>query len=357
MKILFVCSARSWGGNEKWSSMAMAELQKQGHVVHIMLRNPVLSKRFGKSIPWHFAPFITPFDPISFLLGLILLLWYRPDAIISTKKAEYFTFGVLSRILKIRHILRLGIVRDLDSGWKRFIYTRLNEGIIVNARRTKDNFEKYDFVDQEKIKLIYNGIPESGISEKMTTHNKSSDDLFRIVSVGTLTPRKGFHILIEALSLLSQDLQDKIRLSIVGSGIMRKELETLIKDKNLNDSVILEGYQKDPSPFLRESDLFALISENEGISNALLEAMIMGLPVITTVSGGTAEFMTDKQNGCLVERNAPEIALRLKEILSDEGSLKIMGLAGQDRVREFFSLQKMGQEVASFLNPAEQENS
>lgn len=335
----------------------MAELQRQGHSVHIMLRNPVLSKRFGKSIPWHFAPFITPFDPISFLLGLILLLWYRPDAVISTKKAEYFTFGLLTRIFKIRHILRLGIVRDLDSGWRRFVYTQLNEGIIVNARRTKVNFEKYDFVDQKKIRLIYNGIPESSISEKTETRPKNSDDLFRIVSVGTLTPRKGFHILIEALSLLSKELQKKIQLTIVGNGIMKKELETLIKEKGLGESVFLAGYLKDPSPVLKESDLFALVSENEGISNALLEAMIMGLPVITTVSGGTAEFMTDRQNGCLVKRDAPEIADRLKEILGDETALTTVGLAGQKTVREFFSLERMGRELASFLNPEEQDNS
>ncbi len=353
MKILFVCSARSWGGNEKWSSMAMGELQKQGHQVRIMLRNPFLSKRFGKAVPWHFAPFITPFDPLSFLFGCILLAWYRPDAVISTKKAEYFIFGVLTRLFRIRHILRLGIVRDLDTPWKRFVYTRLNEGIIVNARRTKENFLKYDFVDQEKIRLIYNGIPENQREDPagVKSHNVlSSEPVFRIVSVGTLTPRKGFHILIGALAALEQDLREKVRLTIVGSGLMKKELEDLIREKKLEGSVILAGYQKDPGPFLKEADLFALVSENEGISNALLEAMILGLPVLTTPSGGTAEFMENNRNGLLVDREVSAVSSRLEEILNDPGKLQNIGLEGRNTVKEFFSLEKMGREVARFLS-------
>ena len=348
MKILFVCSARSWGGNEKWSSMAMGELQRQGHSVHIMLRNPLLSKRFGKAVPWHFAPFLTAFDPFSFLLGLLLMIRYRPDAVISTKKAEYFTFGLLTRLFRVRHILRLGIVRDLDTRWKRFVYTRLNEGIIVNAKRTKVNFEKYEFVDLEKIRLIYNGIPESSTAETVDKSSSEEKD-FRIVSVGTLTPRKGFHILIEAIHKLPEELRRTTRLTVVGSGIMKKELESLIRDKGLEESVTLAGYQRDPSSFLRESDLFALISENEGISNALLEAMIMGLPVLTTPSGGTAEFMVDGENGCLVERETEAVAARLESILQNRDDLKTVGKAGQARVREFFSLEKMGREVAAFL--------
>jgi len=347
MNILFVCSARKWGGNEKWSSMAMAELKKQGHTVHIMLRNPFLSPRFGKDIPWHFAPFITPFDPLSFLLGALLLRRFRPDAVISTKKAEYFTFGVLCRLRKIRHILRLGIVRDIDSSWKKLVYTKLNDGIIVNASRTKKNFLKYDFVDQEKIRLIYNGIPESG--QPAEERPSSKEDSLRLISVGTLTPRKGFHILIEALTLVPEEIRQRLSLTIVGNGLMKKELDSLIREKELTDRVHLAGYHSDPSVLLKESDMFVLASENEGISNALLEAMILGLPVLTTPSGGTAEFMEDNANGYLVDRDAEAIAQRLTELVKQKEKTAAVGLAGRETVKTFFSLERMGKEVESFL--------
>jgi len=328
--------------------MAISELQKQGHSVRILLRNPFLARRFGRTLPWTFTPFITPFDPISFIVSAVLLLIYRPDAVVSTKKSEYFILGVLTRIFGIRHILRLGIVRDLDSPWKRFVYTRLNEGIIVNARRTKENFLKYDFVDQDRIKLIYNGIPpipgEPGPSPE--------DGVFRIVSVGTLTPRKGFHLLIEALSLLDENVRTGISLTILGSGMQKAELQKQIKEGHLEDQVELAGFQSDPVPFLRQADLFALVSENEGISNALLEAMMLGLPVLTTPSGGTAEFMTDGENGYLTERTAEDIASRLASLMEHRQTLPETGRRGKARVSEFFSLEKMGRELEAFLKPA-----
>ncbi|RDG30789.1 glycosyltransferase [Oceanispirochaeta sp. M1] len=343
LKILFVCSAREWGGNEKWSTMAMNELEKQGHSVSILLRNPLLGKKFGK--PWLFAPFITAFDPFTFLITFFILLFKRPDAIVSTKKAEYFVLGVLSRLFRIRHILRLGIVRDLDSGWRRFVYTRLNEGIIVNAKRTKDNFLKYDFVDQDRIKLIYNGIPEI----KTGSVPERKDSRLNIVSVGTLTPRKGFHLLFDALASLPEDVRKGIRLTIVGSGLMKAELNKQIKDLKLEDSVDMAGFQSDPVPFLQTADIFALVSENEGISNALLEGMMLGLPVLTTLSGGTEEFLVDNKNGFAVEREAVAIARRMEELYGRRAELPAIGAAGTETVKEFFSLSRMGREVEAFL--------
>ena len=351
MKILFVCSARTWGGNEKWSSMAMEELRNQGHSVSILLRNPFLAKKFsrGGKLPWIFAPFITAFDPFSFLIAFLTLLIKRPDAVVSTKRAEYFILGVMTRLFRIRHILRLGIVRDLDTGWKRFVYTRLNEGIIVNARRTKDNFEKYDFVDQKKIRLIYNGIPEL----KRQDVPARQDDLFRIVSVGTLTPRKGFHILIDAISRLEEPQRSRVHLTVVGAGLMKGELQKQIRELHLEEQVELAGFHSDPVPFLLSSDLFALVSENEGISNALLEAMMLGIPSLTTASGGTAEFMRDGENGYLVERSAEDVAERLAVLLGVQKSMDALGRAGCEAVKEFFSLERMGREVEAFLKSGE----
>ncbi|MDC7241038.1 MAG: glycosyltransferase [Spirochaetales bacterium] len=343
MKILFVCSARAWGGNEKWSTMAMRELEKQGHSVRLLLRNPLLGKRFGQK--WFFAPFVTAFDPFTFLISFFILLFWRPDAVVSTKRAEYFILGCLTRIFKIRHILRLGIVRDLDTRWKRFVYTRLNEGIIVNARRTKDNFKKYDFVDPDRIRLIYNGIPEMDVPAA----EERTDKRFRIVSVGILSPRKGFHLLIEALNALPEEIRRDTALTIVGNGLMKGELQKLIKDLDLEESVEMAGYQSNPVPFLQKSDLFALISENEGISNALLEAMMLGMPVLTTFSGGTEEFLKDGENGYAVNRDVQALTKRIEELHRRRSELPDAGRAGQETVKEFFSLSRMGEEVASFL--------
>ena len=67
--------------------------------------------------------------------------------------------GILSRLLGIRHLIRLGIVRPIDSRYKEWVYGRLNDGIIVNASRTRDVLAESPAIEAKKVRLIYNGIP------------------------------------------------------------------------------------------------------------------------------------------------------------------------------------------------------
>jgi glycosyltransferase involved in cell wall biosynthesis len=343
MRILFVCSAKTWGGNEKWTAMAMKHLSTQ-HEVYFFGRNKALSDSFGEATAKGFAPMLSNWDAYSFAIARRFLIKHRIDCVVSTKKKEYFIFGVLSRMLGIRHIIRLGIVRNMSRPvWHHLVYGRLNDGIIVNAQRIKDNLRKYNSMKNKKIYVLYNAIP--GLLKIEETMPEGSG-AFHIVGTGMLTRRKGFAILIEALARLSAADRQNLKVTIVGEGRERKNLKRLITWRKLDGIITLAGFQPDPLAYLKQASLFVLLSENEGISNALIEAMAAGVPVLTTDSGGTKEFVEDGTSGFIVPRDIAAVHAKLERILSmPKDELTAIGREGKQAVVQVFDEKKFDQQV------------
>ncbi|MDL1964023.1 MAG: glycosyltransferase family 4 protein, partial [Deltaproteobacteria bacterium] len=112
---------------------------------------------------------------------------------------------------------------------------------------------------------------------------------------------KGIRFLIEAVGRLKND---PVELTLIGDGNCEEELKELAKDLGVSDRVMFKGYVNHDSigEIYRKSDLFVLPSQNEGMSNALLEAMASGLSVIVTDTGGTTELLDG--NGVVVPKGA-----------------------------------------------------
>lgn len=347
MNILFVCSAKSWGGNEKWSTMAIKTLSEE-HNLFFFGRKAKLGNRFAEGFPQGFAPMFANWDLFSFFIAFRFLKKHKIDLIVSTKKKEYFIFGLLSRILKIKHLIRLGIVRDMNRPlWHNLIYNKLNDGIIANAHRIELNLKRFSFMKNKPVHVIYNAIP--GLNKLIQIPLKPSGK-FHIVSTGMLTRRKGFHILIDAIAQLSSAQQKEITLTIVGEGRDEEELKNQVKKYNLEKKITFAGFQKDPIHLLSKANLFVLLSENEGISNALLEAMALGIPVLTTNSGGTSEFIDNKVNGVIVERNPNTVSAEMSDLLSKKEQLSTMGSKGKETVKQLFSENRFKKEMLQIVD-------
>ncbi|MDI3521205.1 MAG: hypothetical protein PWQ17_538 [Anaerophaga sp.] len=346
MRILFICSAKVWGGNEKWVSLAMQGLKKR-HQVFFMGRMPEFQSRFGDNIPSFRAPFRSVFDFKTSKMIANILSENNIDVVLSTKKKEYFLAGLATKRTGTKHILRLGITRKMTIPlWHRIVYKHLNDGIVVNAKRTKEQLYQYSWMRAHPVKVIYNGMPDFSCNH----HGFDDTGVFRIVSVGMLTRRKGHHLLIKAVSLLPHSLKAKIRVHIIGMGREEQKLKELVRRKHLETVVHFEGFCR-PEEFLSKARLFCLLSEKEGISNALLEAMSCGVPALTTEVGGAGEFVVDGENGFMVERDASEVAKRLKQIISlPDDRLSSIGEKGANTVRRLFNMDTMVKELESFLH-------
>jgi glycosyltransferase involved in cell wall biosynthesis len=346
MRILFVCSAKVWGGNEKWTSIAMKELNKK-HKVFLCYRRKELGDKFGKNIHKFTAPFFNILDPITYIKLSKFIQNNKIDIVISTKKKEYFICGILAKLFQIKNVLRLGIVREMNFPiWHKLVYNILCDGIIVNANKIKQNLTKYKFLDLNKVKVIYNGVE---LKNKIKVPAKISNE-FSISSVGMLTKRKGFHFLIEAISRLPKFIQENVRLNIIGSGKYEKNLKQQVESLNITRNVKFWGFKENPLKIVAETDLFVLLSANEGISNALIEAMLIEKPVLTTNVGGAGEFIKNRENGFLTHSTNPvEIAKLLAEIIQNQNKLSEIGKAGCTTVKNLFSPENMRCQLEKFL--------
>ncbi|GBE02658.1 N-acetylgalactosamine-N, N'-diacetylbacillosaminyl-diphospho-undecaprenol4-alpha-N-acetylgalactosaminyltransferase [bacterium BMS3Abin08] len=138
-----------------------------------------------------------------------------------------------------------------------------------------------------------------------------------IVTVGRLVYQKGFDILLKAFHMMRGQVRS--RLLIIGDGAEREGLVNLAKQLNISKDTIFAGYKSNPYRYMRESTVFCSASRYEGFSIVILEAMVLGLPVIATdCPSGPAEILDSGRHGILVPPEDPEaIADKLLRVLPD----------------------------------------
>jgi sugar transferase (PEP-CTERM/EpsH1 system associated) len=159
-------------------------------------------------------------------------------------------------------------------------------------------------------------------------------------TVGRLDPVKDQAGLIRAFALATRERP--ALLVIAGEGPCRAELETLTRSLGLEERVRLLGERDDVPTLLQALDCFVLPSLGEGISNAILEAMAAGLPVIATLVGGNGELVQGGVTGTLVEpRDAEALAGALAAYFRDPDLARAHGAAGRLRAEREFSLERM----------------
>ncbi len=200
-------------------------------------------------------------------------------------------------------------VKDGRSGLVRLAVNLLYpeaSGIVFQTERAKRYFKK-----QIADKGIIIGNPIR-VSEYAAEKKEN-----KIVSAGRLMTQKNYRMLINAFAKVHMDFPD-CKLFIYGEGNLRGELEQQIENCGLTEYVVLPGNVPDVHAHIADAKLFVLSSHYEGLSNALLEAMTMGLPVISTDCAGSDEVIRNGENGLLVPVGDEDaMTAAIKKLLCD----------------------------------------
>jgi sugar transferase (PEP-CTERM/EpsH1 system associated) len=206
-------------------------------------------------------------------------------------------------------------------------------------------------VPADKITQIYNGVdlnrfkPEHKKTRELLPIEFRLPHLKIIGTVGRLDPVKNQITLIDAFIHLlntAPEVKNKVRLVLVGAGIMQEKLLKLVQEAGLTPWVWFAGERSDVAELMATLDIFVLPSINEGISNTILEAMATGLPVIASKVGGNPELVVDNETGFLVPKQDPSaIAHAIKHYLDNPELMTTHGQAGRSRCESMFSLQRM----------------
>lgn len=224
------------------------------------------------------------------------------------------------------------------------LLARFSDAIICNTRyAARALVEKYAF-DPQKVFTVHNGIRPYGqsCSEPLFENDLNSCDGL-IGTVGRLFPQKDHRLFLDVARLVLQRCPDKtIRFLLIGDGPLRDELILYARSLGIERNVIFAGERTDVPELLRCMDVFVMTSEYEGLSNAIMEAMLAGLPVVATDVGGNRELIENGRTGFLcAERNAEELAGRVIALFNDEKTASKIGSAGKQRILSDFSMTKM----------------
>ena len=331
MKIIFCTPHLATGGSERVMSLLANKFVQEGHSVEIiLLSSNKCSYYLNEKIVTTYAG---SNDNTTILKRMFWLRAYvkkkSPDLTIAFLEKAY-CFTLLSLLgLNVRVI-----ASERNDPSSSLIYWRVLKWfllpqathLVVQTQKIKDYFPTKI---QQKTSIIFNPVTDKVFNLSVTEKNKI------IVAVGRLYPQKNHKLLIEAFSKIHKKHQD-YNLYIFGDGPLKQPLTELIHDLNLEGRCFLKGRTEGIVEEMNRAELFCLSSDFEGMSNALIEAVCIGLPIVTTNVSGTEIFLENEKNALIVNiGDTQAFAMAMDRLLSDEKLKKNMSEANKAKANIF----------------------
>jgi len=363
--ILFVTSSLDVGGTERQLALISTALRARGWSISVfstggegrfaeVLRRdrisvivPPRSGRRGLGILLGGRAFRLPLA----VFHLFRVLWTGQFAIVHFFLPEaYITGAPLAYLLRTRLLVMSR--RSLNNYQQNvplggFIERRLHSlmaAVLANSRSVAKQLEG-EGVAARRIGLIYNGVGETGRAcvgrAQLRAVLGLEEAALVLVIIANLIPYKGHLDLIQALGRIAGRMPPSWQLLVVGrdegvGAAIRSRAEAL----GLSPHVSLLGVRSDIPDLLNASDIGVLASHQEGFSNAIIEGMQAGLPMIVTDVGGNAEAVVDGETGIVVAPRDPDALADAILRLACDGELRQRyGEAGRRRVEAHFSLE------------------
>lgn len=204
-------------------------------------------------------------------------------------------------------------IKKANAGFKfmlaNFMYGKA-DAIVFQSERVKNYFSR---IVKSKSTIVLNPV--------VVGCEVSNKNEHKIVNSGRLVPQKNQKMLIEAFSEFYKE-HSEYSLYIYGEGVLRNELETIIYELGLSNCVFLPGNVANIHEKIADSEFFVLSSDFEGLSNSLLECMMMGVPCISTNCAGSDEIINNNQNGIIVPVGNKKLLTEAMKTLANDAKLR-----------------------------------
>jgi UDP-glucose:(heptosyl)LPS alpha-1,3-glucosyltransferase len=338
MKIALVRKAYTpYGGAERYLSQMIERLCDRGHEVHVFARrwDSTTAKAGAKAEMYHPVPVI----PIPSFLETLSFVYFSRRLL---RKEKFDIIHSFERTL-YQDIYRAGdgchrewlLRRKRIDPWLKRLTQPLNplhctllalekrlfqssrlKKIVANSRTGKEEIIRHYGVPGEKIEVIYNGVDLEAFHPRNVALFRRA--LRRELKIPVETPvvlflgsgyrRKGLDSLIASMPRIKKEVRQAV-LVVAGKGEVQRYRE-MAKGMGLERNILFLGPTQRAKELYAASDLFALPTIYDPFSNACLEAMATGIPVLTSRANGVSELILDRQNGFLIQdpQDAEEIA-------------------------------------------------
>jgi len=273
-------------------------------------------------------------DEVNAKAGLAAAIVGVPRIVLSTRSVAPYHFGLFQPFMReaYRALARLPQVT-----------------ILSNSDAGARDYERWLRLPAGTIKTIHNGFDFSVLSVDRDLERRRAyrerlglpDDCLVVGTVIRFSEEKRPIFWLETARHVASRNRS-VRFLMVGDGPQRDEVARLATEHGISDRVVLPGRETKPLDAIASMDLFLLTSRQEGFPNVLIEAQAMGVPVVSSDSGGARETFVDGRTGWLIARDTPEEAAALVErALADRGALSAAGAAGAHHVRSTFDAASM----------------
>ena len=358
MNILFLNSIHEgiWGGGEKWMITTAKGLRDKNHTIWIGGRPD--SKFLVKAADLGFSTFPLKIGSDFSIPAILRLAKFfsgnKIDFVLVNFTKEAKLAGLAAKISGNPLVVPMHGLPILTDKWMdRIIFTNLIEGIIVNTSAFKNQYVTYDWVDEDYVRVIHNGlevdIPVNFVKQQ-TRKQFNLPQTFPVIGIfGRLTKQKQHHLFLEAARKILDKLPEATFL-IVGEGPEKEQIEKYSKELGISDHVHLLGMQKEIFKLYHYCDLVLLTSAYEGIPNVVIESMLIETPLVAFDVGGVVDAIPNRDLGIVVPQgDTQQMAEEAISLLNDKNRLKTIGQKARLFVQEKFPMQKMVDETDEYI--------
>lgn len=329
LKVLFVAENLGYGGAQKMLTFVANNLDRSKYQVAVLNENSgaKVARPLSEDIEYYEHPKFTK-RGIRRLKELSMLIKTarkaNPDVIVSFLGMPNFLATVAGLLLRVPVIIsERGDPSQCMGKSERFF--RRFEGMAAGAVfQTEGAKSFYPKCIQKKAVIIPNPVVPATLSQSYTYNQR----LKNIAFVGRFEKvQKRQDIALKAIAVLLKKNVD-VTLNFYGSGPDEELVRKIAEQEGISDNVIFHGKTENPQEELLKNDIFLITSDYEGIPNALIEAMSIGMPCVSTdcSPGGAAFLIQNEENGLLVNaRDVDAIANALERFINDPGLARACG--------------------------------
>ncbi len=350
-RIAIFVSFSGQGGVERAMTQLAGGLIDHGVVVDLLL--PRATGEHMEAIPEKVN--VIKFGTGHTFSSLLPLVRYlrkeRPDALFAAKHRAIVTAVIASKLAGFRGKVAGNIQTTISAGLKdssvikRWMYVwmmrtfyKWADLIVTVSKGVADDVLQLTGLDPAKVTVIYNPVVTPDIAERAAEPIKhpwlSDSDIPIILGIGRLTKQKDFHTLVRAFAHVRKSRP--CRLIILGDGGDLDSLRSLALERGVSEEVNFPGFQQNPFAWISKSDIFVLSSRWEGFGIVLVEAMALGVPVVSTdCPNGPREILKDGRYGELVPvGDDAALAGAMAKALQDPVSSSVLIAASMDYTTE-----------------------
>ena len=313
MKIAHLDTGRTWRGGQAQALLLMRELRTRGHDQMLLAQpGPLLERATAEGFTTHRWPSRGELDPLAYFSARALLARYRPDMMhahsahahaigVPAARAAGVPGVVVSRRVDFR--VRTNLFSRFKYAWPVDRYLCISDGVRQAMLASG--------VPAEKLRLVPSGVEISEVRASgaravpaLKQLAKLPDDAELVGTVASLAPHKNHALLLEAVPLVVAQ-RPRAHFVWLGEGECRPAIERRRRELGLESRVHLLGFHAEALALMRQFDVFVLSSYLEGLCTSLLDAQVLGVPIVATAVGGVPEVVRDGETGRLVQSLDP----------------------------------------------------